>query len=476
MSIAGGARESGLSSARLAALERVGLIDTVVKRRSRRFALGHHLDGGPFTYRSRHEPVPLTKEEEAILVFAATGITGFSFGELPYAPGAEPDTGSGNVMVSPYARTISSADGVNAVSLFVLNDTGAFQIRRPQDYPRDEIPELVEFAHARRFVELYDRARIRLADSRPEVPRRPPYTPPFNRWSANVPGSTYFVLVSESTALALTLLFLLLNEEMGYFLFDERARYRPAGLKPFARSRGGHLHDDPNDLRVGTILEFESYMMELLAVEQGLMLQQLELATEALGLGGFPHYGAQKHTWFEVLGFATEDISLSRLMNRGRIGTAAMNALRKNPSIAHPLGLVVDGEVTLRPYCPPWYASMEEAVHAFVDFKYAEGRGVFRDGSDASAWADPGAVQAGIPEYSQANIDAVVAYCEYVYRSYGRFFAYFGPLRSLMAYQAHHVDTEFYDRFFKPGAYHDLHRRHFEVWHAEEAGAGEGSS
>ncbi|MGH2866192.1 MAG: hypothetical protein ACRDNK_01305 [Solirubrobacteraceae bacterium] len=28
-----------------------------------------------------------------------------------------------------------------------------------------------------------------------------------------------------------------------------------------------------------------------------------------------------------------------------------------------------------------------------------------------------------------------------------------------------HLDLEFYDRFFKPGAYLDSHRHHFEVWH-----------
>jgi hypothetical protein len=92
------------------------------------------------------------------------------------------------------------------------------------------------------------------------------------------------VIVSEPTTLFLTVLFLILGEDMGFYLFDDHNGYRPAGLKPFAKSKGGHLHDDPNDLRVGTILEVESYLLELTAVEQGLMLQNLELATEALGL------------------------------------------------------------------------------------------------------------------------------------------------------------------------------------------------
>jgi hypothetical protein len=459
------AASDSVANERLRRLRDVSLIDTLVHRRSRRFALGSELDGGALSYRSRHEAVPLSAEEEAVLVFAACGVTGFSLGELPYDRGKNPASGGGNIMVTPFARTISSADGVNSASLFLLNDDGGFQIRRPQAYPRDDLQGLADAARRGEFLDLYDRARIRLADRRPEILRQSPYVPPFNIWSTNIPGSTYFVLVSELTMLALTIIFLVLSEDMGFFLFDERNGYRPAGLKRFAKSKGGHLHNDPNDLRIGTILEFESYILELAAVEQGLMLQNLELATEALGLGGFPHYGAQKWQWFEALGFRMHDYSLVDLVRRGRIPTALMKVARKNPVIPHPIGLEVDGEVTIKPFCPPYYESMEEAVHAFVDSKYAKGRGVFADGSDASAWKDVPAVQAQVEKYSQANIDAVVAYCEYVHKTFGRFLGHFGPLRSLMAYQAHHVDTEFYDRFYKPGAYHDAHVDHFAQWH-----------
>ena len=55
-------------------------------------------------------------------------------------------------------------------------------------------------------------------------------------------------------------------------------------------------------------------------------------------------------------------------------------------------------------------------------------------------------------QYSQKNMDAVVAYVEYVYRRYGRSLAHFGPLRSY-GLPAHHVDLDFYDHFYEPGAY-----------------------
>ncbi len=456
-------RQQTRSGSRSEALDDVPLIDAIIGRRSRRFALGHELDGGPLTYKSDHAAVPLSAEEEAIIVFAAAGFTGYSLGEAPYAPGREPESSNGNIMVSPLGRTIATPDGVNSAILFVLNDDGAFQIRRPKDYPREELAELAELGRRHEFVELYERAKIRVADRRPEVPRHPPYTPPFNRWSANVPASTYFIVISDITPFVFSLLFFLLGEEMGFTFFDDRNHYRPAGLKRFMRAKGGHLHDDPNEFRVAAILDFESYVMELAGVEQGMMLQNMQLAAEALGLGGFPHFGAQKYQWFEALGFRMEDVPIAKLTRRSRVVTTAMNLLGKNPVIPHPLGLEVDGEVTVKPYCPPWYGSMEEAIHAFLEEKYGEG-GVYTDGR-SGPWRDTAGVQDGIERYSQQNIDAVIAYCEYVHGEYGRFPGNFGPLRSLMAYQAHHLDLEFYDRFYKPGAYGDRQREHFARWH-----------
>jgi hypothetical protein len=439
----------------------------MLRRRSRRFGLGGRMTAEPLVYESRHEPVPLSVDEEAVIVFAGTGVTGFSLGDLPY--GEDRAIGSGEIMVNQIARTIASPDGINMVTPFVINDDGAFYIRRPQEYPKTDVQGLVERARRHEFTDLYERARIRVADHRVDVPREPPFTPPFNLWSANVPGSTYFVLVSDVTPLALTLLFLTLGEEMGYFLYDERNGYAPAGLKPFGKSRGGHLHDDPNELVLGTVNDFESYIMELAAVEQGLMLQSMQLAAEALGLGSFPHYGAQKWSWFEALGFRLEQFPLAKVMAAGPLRTRAMNLLRKNPEIPVAVGLELAGEPLIKPYCPPWYPSMEAAVHAFVDAKFAEQGGAFRDRSGLGPWTDPQQVQSSIVRYSDRSIDAVVAFCEYVYARYGRFLGGFGPLRNLMAFQVHHLDTEFYDRFYRPGAYEDAHREHFARWHGGAA-------
>jgi hypothetical protein len=449
-------------------LEAYSLIEAMTRRRSRRFALGNNLQGGDFSYKSRKAAVPLSNDEEAILAFAGSGVTGYVYGELPYEPAAGPETGGGQVMVTMLGRTFASADAAATNMLFINRDDATYAMRRPQDFPRGEIPALAELAAQRRFTELYERSRIRIADRRSEIPREVPFTPPFNKWSTNLPGATYFVPVTDVTALYLTVLFAALSEEFAYFFHDDRDWLaRAAGIKRFAKSNRGHLHDDVHDGRVGTIGEIETYMLELCSIEQGLMLQNLMLATEALGLGGFPHYGAHRFAWTRAFGFRMRDRTFAEMLHKGFFGTLLMRLLDKNVAIPQAVGLERDGSPILKPYAPPYYPTMEAAVRAFVDSKFATGTGTFRD-RESNAWRDPALVQGAIPEYSEMNIEAVVAYCDYVVKHYGQFPANYGPIRTVMAYQVHHIDTDFYDRFYRDGAYTRAHVDHFANWHGAE--------
>jgi len=116
------------------------------------------------------------------------------------------------------------------------------------------------------------------------------------------------------------------------------------------------------------------------------------------------------------------------------------------------VGLERNGEALVKPFCPPYYPSMTDAVRAFVDSKFAEGTGAFRDGGQATAWLKPGGILSSIPPYSNSAVSATIEYCEYVYRRYGRFPAACGPFRTVLAYQAHHLDPDFYARFYRPEA------------------------
>lgn len=42
-----------------------------------------------------------------------------------------------------------------------------------------------------------------------------------------------------------------------------------------------------------------------------------------------------------------------------------------------------------------------------------------------------------------------------------------GPL-TYTSQQAHHLELEFYDRFFEDGAYLQTHAEHMKLWHADK--------
>ncbi len=435
------------------------LFEALLHRRSRRFAKGMTLPSGPLAYASAHPPDPLSFEEEAALAFAACGITGYALAELPYEPGAGPETGGGNIMTHFVGRTAASGDAMHDVVVFVLNDDGAWMLRRPQDFPRTELPALIQAARERRLAELYEKQRIRIAGRRPDVPRTPPYVPPFNQWMANAPGTTYFLGVGEMTALYINVLLSAFSDEFAYFAVDERNGFRPAGVERFARSAGGHLQDDLREGRVATVGALETWIAEFVAIEQGGILQNLGLMTQALGLGGFPHFAAHPFAWFQALGFRMQNLPLSRLIGAGGVQGAAMRMLGKDLPVPTAVGLERDGAVLIRPFCPPYYRDMAEAVEAFVNYKYAAGTGTLRDGGAATGWREPERVQAGIPRYPDRAIDAAIAYAQYVFHRYGRFPALCGPFRTILAYQAHRLDPDFYDRFYRPEALSDTQRR-----------------
>ena len=447
---------------------RYPLLQALLARRSRRFALGARLNGGPLAYASAHPPCPLSLEEEAALAFAACGITGSTLAELPYASGPVPEAGSGNIIASFIGRTVASPDALHPVILCVLNDDGCWMLKRPQDYAPGEVATLRAAAQAHRLVELYQTARVPLATHRPDVPRTIPFVPAFNKWSANRPGSTYFLPIAELTALYINVLLTAFDHEHGYFVVDERNRYRPAGLARFGRSRGGHLYDAPTAGRYATISFIDTWMDEFAAIEQGGMLQNLALMAEALGLGGFTHFAAHPFIWCQTLGFRMLDLPVSRSMGAGPVMTGLLRLLRRDIPLPTPVGLERDGTVLVKPFCPPYYRSMEEAVLAFVDAKYAPGTGTLRDGGTATAWREGPAVQAGIPRPSDQAIAATMAYTAYVHRRYGRFPANSGPFRTVEAYQAHHLDADFYDRFYQADAVPARQRSHLERWHAAD--------
>lgn len=435
------------------------LLDALRERRSRRFGLGMEMPGGPLAYRSAREPLPLSEEEEALLAFAACGFTGPALADLDFAPG-----GGGAILAGLQGRTVASGDAIQMVALFVTNADATYYLKRPCDCEPEERAELVELGRRGEFVDAYRRMRVRIREGRTAPTTEPLFNLAVNQWSLYDPAGTYFVPVNELTLLYVNGVLEIFGEATGAFVVDERAGFRPAGLARFARSKGGHLEDDPHRGRVLTIQQLESLLLEFTSVEQGMVMQNLALMTQALGLGGFPHWAAHPFGWLETLGFRSEPIRASRYAGMGRVRSALARLIGKDPEIPLAVGLEHDGHRLLAPYCPPAHASMADAVRAVVDLKFGP-RGVFRGGVRGAAWREPEAVAKSTDGPSSAAVEATTAYCEYVWGRYGRFPAYPPPFRTVLGYQASHVDPDFYAKFYGDAGLSETQRRHMEKWH-----------
>lgn len=425
-------------------LENDSLLEALRQRRSRRFGLGMKIESGPLAYSSQHAPRPLSEAQEAALAFAACGVTGYALADLAYGKAQ-----GGQMLAGLLGRTISSADAINMVSVIVTNDEATYLLKRPQDFSQAEYPEIVELAQRGELLELYRRSRIKILDRRAAPPVVPGKNFNINRWALYAPGGTYFVPVNELTALYINALLEAFDEEMAYYIVDERANFRPAGLARFARRRGGHLDDDPGAGRFGTIQVLETSVTEAAAIEQGMAIQNLGLMAQALGLGGFPNFAPHPYSWFQALEWRMLETPASRYLGAPKWISSVLGLLGRDQNLPYPVGLERDGAVLLQPYCPPYYPSMEAAVRALVEHKFGSG-GVFRGAS--GAWREPARVASSIPAPSEAAIQATIAYCEYVHGRYGRFPAYSPPFRTVMGYQATHADLEFYERFYRPEA------------------------
>jgi hypothetical protein len=440
----------------LARIAAYPLLTALRQRRSRRFGLGMNMPAGPLAYVSKHAAVPLSENEEAALVFAACGLTGHALADLCYSA-----DGGGSIMAGMVARTIASGDGLQTVALAVINDEGTYLVRRPQDLPAHSIPELIELGQQDQFLELYQRTRVKIGESRATTPTEPLFNINANRWSAHARGSTYFLPINDVTLMYINGLLEIFNEHTGAFALDERNSFRPAGLARFGKSRGGHLQDDPRHGRVATVRQIEQFVTEFVTVEQGMMLQNLGLMSQALGLGGFPNFANHEFGWFQSLGFRMNHLPASRYLGAGPLVSLAMKLLRRDLSVPYAVGLERNGEILLKPFCPPQYASMTEAVRAVANLKFGQ-HGVFRGHPAGNAWVRPSEITGAVQPVSDKAVEATCTYCEYLWQRYGRFPVYLTPFRTVLGFQASHLDAEFYDRFYRQEALSATQREDFQ--------------
>jgi len=400
-------------------------------RRSRRFGLGFELTEGPFRHTSRHAPLPLSELEEALLVAAGVGISGTPLWDGSRPP--LPQTADG--------RTFASTCRGRRTALFFTNDEGVYVID-PESAAASKMRELETPDEREIILDLHRRHRKKLQAGRLAAPRRVPPLFAHNMWDSNAPGSTLFMPVCDVSLSLISIIAGLVDAKGGryvskhgggFYIVDDRYGGRPAGTQAWAAS--GFLDQDkPLPLSL-----LERQACYFIFSEPAAICQNIFLATEALGLGGWKHCGFLSFGAFEALGFRTVNAS-----------DAA--------ALANPVGL----EGVFEGYCPPFFPSMDAAVDAVI----ARVGNQDASASELSPHLMPDAEhRAALMQISPEGVACTKDICNYIYQTYGRFPGTVDTMHLPWFMQVHHLDLDFYDRFFRPGAYGDTHAAHMATWH-----------
>ena len=414
------------------------LFEAMMGRRSRRFGFGMELEYGPFTYKSEKEPFPLSEDETAILVAAATGLTGAIL--------CEGDTQGG--MVKSVGRPPPSAVGAHRTQLFFTNDDGLF-LYQGTKHKMSKMKEYETEEDRNKIRGFYDEYTVKISEGRFDLPQAEPGLFAHNLWVTNTPGSTLFMPVTDVSQDLIRLMVNMCDSKGGarysktggYYIVDERKGMRAAGCEKWAEN--GLLNKE-NILPLGRL---EKIIVSWLCAEGAMMGTLMQLAMAATGIGGWLHGG---FTPLVVMG-----------------GTPICKGLGmrfitpKEDPFPNPVGL--DGY--FEGFCPPYYKDMNAAVEAAV-----EGMGEKLDDWEKRGMVLPHKVsneefEKAVPGVSDEGIECVKDICTYIFEEYGKFPAFNDTMHLLYFIQAHHLDTDFYDKYFKDGAYLDTHKNHFDMWH-----------
>ena len=407
------------------------LFDAIFNRRSRRMSLGAEIPAGATKYKSEKPPMPLDDVEEALLVQAGTGISGMNLSDLPYE---KPDgkSASGNTMIQFTGRTWASPCGSHGTELIYFNDSGTYVVSL-KDCRTDRLRQYETEGDREGIVSSFRENRIKILDHRPEHPREYPAMLSFNVWDSNIEGSTVFLPVINNTWQYINGLLLVCGwADGGALIIDDLNGDVPAGCERWVAEG---LLDANRPLPLSQTDMGQS-------VEPAFILQNIALAEQAMGLGGWIHAGVNPVVLAESIGFRQ---------------VTPPGAL-----FANPVG--IDG--VLEGYCPPYYKDMDAAIDAVVAEKFGRDGIYTPDAGREAPFLDKNEFIAAVPRYSDKLVQCVKDIANYIYTTYGRF-----PMQvptmgiSNVWCQAHHLDLDFYDKFYPAGAYSQSQAEHYETWH-----------
>jgi len=411
---------------------RFPLIEAIHGRRSRRFAKGATIPGGPLAYTSKADPAPLSQTEQMLLLATVAGNTGWS-NLIPhnrfYAPNIPNYAGAAG------GRSFPSAAGFHTVEFFFTDDNGTYFLPT-RDMPAVEAEKPDGATDLAGWITAHRERIVQLDDRRLKVPRAPQHMEMHNEWCANVPGSTLIIPVADlAQHMILALAYVVQN---GACIYDDINGRTIPGIERFSS-----LIDIANPYPL-------SYLEQLgvteVTVESSTACYAGALMLQALGLGGWMYEGLSP---FTVLG-ASGDADVPGL------------GFRFDIIAGNPLPHFTGREGVFEGHTPPHFPTMRSAVEAVAERKFGPG-GPFNRAT-GGPYRNNAAVRGAAAPMGEDFVDCVSLMAEYVHHTFGRFPATVPAVHTLMYLQAHQLDTGFYDAHFGPGAYLQTHADHDRNW------------
>jgi hypothetical protein len=179
-------------------------------------------------------------------------------------------------------RAASSPDNAQATHFFLINDQGTYFLKQPQDLDPHRLSR-GELTPAK-LIEYAEKCKVKVLDHRLDFPRIFPCYIGANGYISNLPGTTVLQPIVDMTRQYINDLMYVLAQEEGQrpVFLDDWNFYRPAGVKRWIKN--GFLNKEiPLPLgQLGTLrTDYEAH----------LLLQNLLLVIQAMGLGGWYHAG-----------------------------------------------------------------------------------------------------------------------------------------------------------------------------------------
>jgi hypothetical protein len=110
---------------------------------------------------------------------------------------------------------------------------------------------------------------------------------------------------------------------------------------------------------------------------------------------------------------------------------------------------------------------MRDAVEAVCERKFGPGGPFHLD--TPGPWKDSRKVRSAAQIHDERFRQCIALQAQYVYDTFGKFPGTVPSIFLIMYLQAHHLDLEFYNQFYKDGAYLRTHAVHLARWHSHSS-------